>query len=522
VKPFLCCSIIDASSQNIIYYVPKRPKYIMSNLILTGFGWSEYAVAAAVALKGLYGKSDVAGVSKRRLPEYLEALPSDWKRIYIVGVSLGGDEARLANALKRLKAKGVQVSWISAYAPSESQQANVLPHLKALIGETDTLLEAVGKFFSVDVKPFAPFADEGKKVPCAVRDYHELLEAAQFAYRNYQDEVLYATAIRYLATGIRPEAWSDEVRQAIAHYRRYGGRELVGKSPQMRTLQKRINRVAQFPDARVLILGESGTGKETVAQQIHNKSPRKREPFYAFNCASVNPDLLESRFFGHEKGAYTGADKQELGLFELANGGTLFLDEIGELPLAAQGLLLRVLEGGRFMRMGGRDEIAVDVRLITATNRNLPMRVRDGKFREDLYQRLNVVQLRIPSLREHKEDIRDIADGWWLQHHRKHLADEQIAALMEYDYPGNVRELLNLMERATVLGEDDFTALVNEHKEMNAGLTDSASSELASSPDEMEAAMRLHVRHVFDKYGQNLSKTAAALKVARNTVMKYL
>ena len=309
----------------------------MSNLILTGFGWSEYAVAAAVALKGLDGKSDVAGVSKRRLPEYLEALPGDWKRIYIVGVSLGGDEERLANALKRLKAKGVQVSWISAYAPSESQQANVLPHLKAQIGNTDTLLEEVGKVFSVDVKPFVPFADEGKKVPRAVRDYHELLEAAQFAYRNYQDEVLYATAIRYLATGIRPEAWSDEVRQAIAHYRRYGGRELVGKSPQMRTLQERINRVAQFPDARVLILGESGTGKETVAQQIHNKSPRKREPFYAFNCASVNPDLLESRFFGHEKGAYTGADKQELGLFELANGGTLFLDEIGELPMEAQG-----------------------------------------------------------------------------------------------------------------------------------------------------------------------------------------
>lgn len=126
----------------MIYYVPKRPRYIMSNLILTGFGWSEYAVAAAVALKGLDGKSDVAGVSKRRLPEYLEALPGDWKRIYIVGVSLGGDEERLANALKRLKAKGVQVSWISAYAPSESQQANVLPHLKAQIGNTDTLLEA--------------------------------------------------------------------------------------------------------------------------------------------------------------------------------------------------------------------------------------------------------------------------------------------------------------------------------------------------------------------------------------------
>jgi transcriptional regulator with PAS, ATPase and Fis domain len=287
-------------------------------------------------------------------------------------------------------------------------------------------------------------------------------------------------------------------------------------------LKERINRIASFPDARVLILGESGTGKETVALQVHNKSERKNEPFYAFNCASVNPNLLESRFFGYEKGAFTGADKREMGLFELANGGTLFLDEIGELPLEAQGLLLRVLEGGRFMRMAGREEISVDVRLITATNRNLPKRVREGKFREDLYQRLNVIQLRIPSLREHKEDIRDIADGWWLQHNKAHLTEEQIAALMEYDYPGNVRELLNLLERAMVLGEEDFTALVNEHKEMNAGLTDNAASELASTPDEMDAVIRLHVRRIFDKYGQNLSKTAEALKVARNTVRRYL
>jgi two-component system NtrC family response regulator len=125
-------------------------------------------------------------------------------------------------------------------------------------------------------------------------------------------------------------------------------------------------------------------------------------------------------------------------------------------------------------------------------------------------------------LREHKEDIRDIADGWWLQHNKAHLAEEQIAALMEYDYPGNVRELLNLLERATVLGEDDFVALVNEHKEMNAGLTDNAASELATTPDDMDAVIRLHVRRIFDKYGQNLSKTAEALKVARNTVRRYL
>jgi len=343
-----------------------------------------------------------------------------------------------------------------------------------------------------------------------------------YAYRNYQDEKSYAKAIAYLANGVSETGWDSESRRVVNHYRRYGNRELVGSSSRIKKLRERIDRIASFPDARVLILGESGTGKETVASQIHNKSPRRNEPFYAFNCASVTPELLEDRFFGHEKGAFTGADRQVLGLFELANGGTLFLDEIGELPLDAQGLLLRVLEGGRFLRVGGREEIAVDVRLVTATNRNLPARVREGKFREDLYQRLNVVQLRIPSLREHMEDVKDIADGWWLQHHRKHLSEEQIAALIEYAYPGNVRELLNLLERATVIGEDDFTELINEHKEMNAGLTDTAVSELAGAPEELDSVVRIHVRKIFDKYGQNLSKTAVALKVARNTVRKYL
>ena len=413
------------------------------------------------------------------------------------------------------------VTWISAVAASESQVQDVLPHLTAVVDETVDLPVLVGHTFDVDVEPFRPYAEEGGRVSAAVRDYRELFEAAQFFYRYYQDEKAYGAAIRSLAAGVQPAAWGEDVRRIVAHYRRYRGRELVGKSPQIRTLQDRVNRIAQYPDARVLILGESGTGKETVAQQIHNKSSRGKEPFYAFNCASVNPSLLESRFFGHEKGAFTGADRAAPGLFELANGGTLFLDEIGELPLDAQGILLRVLEGGRFMRMGGKEEYFADVRLITATNRNLPARVREGKFRADLYQRLNVVQLRIPALREHKEDIRDIADGWWLGHHHRHLTEEQIAALMDYDYPGNVRELLNLLDRATVLAEDDFAALVAEHREMNAGLADGQAA-AGALPDELDAVIRWHVRRVFDKCGQNLSRAAQALKVARNTAKKYL
>ena len=205
---------------------------------------------------------------------------------------------------------------------------------------------------------------------------------------------------------------------------------------------------------------------------------------------------------------------------EMANGGTLFLDEIGELPLEAQGLLLRVLEGGRFTRIGDREEISVDVRLITATNRDLPAMVREGKFREDLFHRLNVVQIHAPALREHKEDIGDIANSLWFRECRCRLKKEQIDALMEYDFPGNVRELGNLLERAIVLEEKDFKKLLQEHKEVVKGLF--APEKEEEMPEELELAMKHHVRKIYEKYNCNLSKTAEILKTARNTVRKYL
>ena len=498
----------------------------MNSLILTGWGWKEYAVAAAVVLKALDGKADVRGMSKRHLPEFLSAEGAKWKRIYLVGISLGGDEKLLAEALKDLCKKKVEVVWISGLQMSDSQKRDIAPLLKVMLFEggyfNGSLVKAVGKAFKVDVSDVLPFAIEKNKIPKSVPPYHELISAAMYVHRCYQDERPYEMAIQYLASGIAECAWSPEMRKLIDHYRQYGNRELVGSGAQMKELRGYIERIAAHPEARVLIFGESGTGKETVASQIHTRSPRRNEPFFAFNCASVNPELLESRFFGHEKGAFTGANEQRQGLFELADGGTLFLDEIGELPLEAQGLLLRVLEEGRFMRVGGTEEIEVDVRLITATNRNLPARVREGKFREDLFMRLNVIQLRIPPLREHKEDIRAIADNWWFNKFRKHLTDEQAAALMDYDYPGNVRELLNVLERAVVFKTEDFAKLMVEHRQMNAGLQDEVSDSPAAAPDELDVAIRQHVRRVYAKYGENVSKAAAALKITRNTLRKYL
>ena len=175
------------------------------------------------------------------------------------------------------------------------------------------------------------------------------------------------------------------------------------------------------------------------------------------------------------------------------------------------------------MRVGGKEELKCDVRLITATNRDLPRLVVEGKFREDLYQRLNVVQLRTPSLREHKDDIPVIANAWWRKFHGNHvLREDQISALIDYDYPGNVRELINILDRATALEEYDFAALMREHKEMNAGLSGGLELRSGRVPDNLEAATRLHVRRVYEKYGQNLTRAAEALDVSRNTVRKYL
>jgi len=496
-------------------------------LILTGWGHVDYVVSAAAALQAFGGKADVYGVSRRRLPEFLGELASErgtpqWKHIYLLGVALAGDPPALKAALMKLQARGVEVTWISALEMPQDLVALLDGALKVRY-YPGYLLEAVGRTFGVDVAAFLPFLKSPKKASTDIRAYFKLIETAQFYHRNYQDETLYATTVRYLASGVRPAAWEPGVRSALEHYNRYGNRELLGKSASITELQARINRVAAHEHARVLILGESGTGKETVAQQIHTKSPRRNMPFVAFNCATVAKDLLEDRFFGHERGAFTNAVERTDGLFLQADGGTLFLDEIGEMSLEVQALLLRVLEGGRFMRVGGQEELTCDVRLITATNRDLPRLVAEGKFREDLYQRLNVVQLRTPSLREHKDDIPVIANAWWRKFHDNAvLKEEQIAALTDYDYPGNVRELVNILDKATALEEENFDALMREHKEMNAALSGGLELKAGRIPDKLEDAIRMHVRRVYEKYEQNLSRTAEALDISRNTVRKYL
>jgi two-component system NtrC family response regulator len=228
--------------------------------------------------------------------------------------------------------------------------------------------------------------------------------------------------------------------------------DFVGQALATRTLIELIRKVAAT-DTTVLITGESGSGKELAARMVHEESGRKAGPFIPVNCAALTETLLESELFGHEKGAFTGAVARKPGRFELADGGSIFLDEIGEMSPGLQSKLLRVLEERRLTRVGGVDNIAIDVRLITATNRNLKELVREGRFREDLYFRINVFPVTMPPLRERKEDIPHLARYFLRRKNYPHpdLDPEVLKLLCDYSWPGNIRELKNILERAMIL-----------------------------------------------------------------------
>ena len=235
---------------------------------------------------------------------------------------------------------------------------------------------------------------------------------------------------------------------------------LLGRNEKMREVQDLIARVADT-DVTVLIRGESGTGKELVARAIHSASPRRDKPFVKVNCAALPSELLESELFGFERGAFTGAIQHKPGKFEFANHGTMFLDEISEMQLPLQSKLLQVLQDGEFARLGGRDDVRVDVRIVAATNRDLEVAVADGQFREDLFFRLNVVCITLPPLRQRRDEIPELT-RLFLTQYREHynkpsqaLASDTLRLFAEYDWPGNVRELENLIKRAVILGTDD-------------------------------------------------------------------
>ncbi|MGV3719582.1 MAG: sigma-54-dependent transcriptional regulator [Actinomycetota bacterium] len=308
---------------------------------------------------------------------------------------------------------------------------------------------------------------------------------------------------------------------------RYRFAGLIGSSPRMQEVYALVERAARS-HATVLILGESGTGKELVARALHSGCARSNKRFVAVSCAALPAELLESELFGHEKGAFTGANWQRIGRFELADGGTLFMDEIGDISLAVQAKLLRAVQEREIDRVGGAKPVKVDVRLVTATNRNLREAVAKNEFREDLYYRLRVLEIRLPALRERKEDIPLLA-GHFLQKYAKRdgrkldgFTDEALDLLDRYDWPGNVRELENVVERALVLVEEDTRQVTAEmlprelqaQRRPSAQPTPSAPGEGVTLPAALEALERAMVLAALNRCDWDLERTAEDLGVS--------
>jgi len=305
---------------------------------------------------------------------------------------------------------------------------------------------------------------------------------------------------------------------------------MIGSSRVMQKLFAEIAKVAPSK-GRVLITGESGTGKELIARAIHANSPLAGSELVMVNCAAIPPELIESALFGHEKGSFTGAVGRNRGLFEMADDGTLFLDEIGDMSLGAQAKVLRALQTGELSRVGGEQVFKVDVRVIAATNKNLDKEVEAGRFREDLYFRLNVVPLRSPALREHKEDIPEMVRHFVGEFCRKNdFRDKPVQPgvlerLMGYDWPGNVRELKNSIERMVIMSDDairiaDLPPLFhNNASKQNFDLNDYSDRSLHGFLEEMEKEFILAR---LEQHQWNISRTAASLGVERTSLHKKL
>jgi two-component system, NtrC family, response regulator AtoC len=348
------------------------------------------------------------------------------------------------------------------------------------------------------------------------------LGAYDFVSKPYDSQQLIATVRR--ATERRQLVIDKEVMKRELN-RISGASDLVGASAVFRNAVENARKVANS-EAFVLIQGASGTGKELIAHLLHNESPRRDQPFVAVNCASIPDQLLETELFGHEKGAFTNAYAAKQGLVEVADGGTLFLDEVGDISQPTQAKLLRFLETGEFRRVGGTNSMKVDVRVVSASNKDLPAEVHAGRFREDLLYRLNVVSIKLPSLKERKEDIPSLVDHFLKRKSKskpKTVSAEAMVILERYDWPGNVRELEHVIEGATVLSRDE--TIEARDLWINPSLSGQMASPVSdTSPMEqlgilsLEEIERRHIEVALKHNQWNRIKTAQMLGITPKTL----
>jgi two-component system nitrogen regulation response regulator NtrX len=302
---------------------------------------------------------------------------------------------------------------------------------------------------------------------------------------------------------------------------------IVGQHPEMLRILETVKKVAPA-NVRVLIMGENGTGKEMIARALHESSPRADEPFVEVNCAAIPEELIESELFGHERGAFTGAVARRIGRFEMADGGTLFLDEVGDMSLSAQAKVLRVLQESVFERVGGTETMRVDVRVVAASNKDLLKASREGRFREDLFYRLNVVPVTVPPLRERAADIAFLAEHFLQQAARelgqapKKLSKAALETLKDYAWPGNVRELKNLIERLVILTPGPIIEAADLPVLAPAERNEERYFDIESYVGFRDAVEREFFERKLRHYGHNVSKTARRLGMQRSNLYKKL
>ncbi len=317
------------------------------------------------------------------------------------------------------------------------------------------------------------------------------------------------------------EVLSSEIERLVEY-------DIIGNSDAMRGVYSMIDKVADS-DTTVLIHGESGTGKELVARALHKKSPRSKKPFVAVNCAAIPAELVESEFFGHERGAFTSAVSRKIGKFEYANGGVIFLDDVGELPLSVQAKLLRVLQEKEIVRVGSNELIPVDVRVVAATNDNLQELIKQRRFREDLYYRLKVVPIELPPLRVRREDIPNLIEHFIRKscerHHKsfKNIDPEALRLLVNYNWPGNVRELENMVEMVVLLSSSNSISASDLPSNVltNQALADGSdqSGENLTLKKARQQFERQFILRVLEKLHWNQTKAAKIMGIHRNTLI---
>ncbi len=364
----------------------------------------------------------------------------------------------------------------------------------------------------------------------AVETDAEILMMTAYATVDTAVQAMKEGAFDYLVKPFAPDEIEMQIKKIVAHRElvleniflrqkleeRSEYDEIIGKSDAMQEIYDLISQVAPT-DSTVLITGESGTGKELIAQAIHGNSLRCYLPFIAVSCGALPDSLLESELFGYERGAFTGAEHTKKGRFEMADKGTLFLDEIGDISLKTQVDLLRVLQRKEFRRLGGQEEIKVDVRILAATNQDLKKAISENRFREDLFYRLNVISIHVPPLRERKDDIPLLVKAfirrYCLEMNKELLkiAPSALKLLMDYDWPGNVRELENVIERALVIGRSKEIVtddLPFSRKDLG----------VAEMPKSLKLMEKIHIKGILEETNWNISKTARLLEVDRQTL----